>query len=156
MATYPNGLIDVLFNGFDLQGLLLFVNRMVVGLFFAISGFHKLFFKQRHEALVETLKDDKIPFVGLFQWFVPSVEFFGGLAIIAGILAPLAALGILITMTVAILTDGTKRVVSFMPVDKADALDDVLYLSETTYWFMSLFIILGGPGWFSLHRLFLQ
>ncbi len=83
MATYPNGLIDVLFNGFDLQGLLLFVNRMVagrrrvpmpsrVGLFFAISGFHKLFFKQRHEALVETLKDDKIPFVGLFQWFVPS------------------------------------------------------------------------------------
>ncbi len=62
-------------------------------------------------------------------------------------------------MTVAILTDGTKRVVSFVPVvlfNKADALDDVLYLSETTYWFMSLFIILGGPGWFSLHRLFLQ
>ena len=59
-------------------------------------------------------------------------------------------------MTVAILTDGTKRVASFMPVDKADALDDVLYLSETTYWFMSLFIILGGPGWFSLHRLLLQ
>ena len=74
--TYPNGLIDILFNGFDLQGLLLFVNRMVVGLFFAISGFHKLFLKQRHEALVETLKDDKIPFIGLFQWFVPSVEFF--------------------------------------------------------------------------------
>ena len=155
MNAYPNYAVELLFNGFDLQGLLLFINRMVVGLFFAISGYHKLFLKQRHESLVATLKDDDIPYIGFFQWFVPLVEFFGGLAIIVGIFAPLAALGLLITMTVAILTDGMKRVVEFAPVDKADALDDVLYLSETTYWFMALFIILGGPGWFSLHRYFL-
>ena len=155
MDPHPNYVLDLLFNGFDLQGLLLFINRLVVGIFFAISGYHKLFLKTRHEALVETLKDDGIPLVGIFQWLVPFVEFFGGLAILVGIFAPLAGFAILITMTVAILTDGSKRVVEFAPVDKADALDDVLYLSETTYWFMSLFIILGGPGWFSLHQYFL-
>jgi uncharacterized membrane protein YphA (DoxX/SURF4 family) len=149
---YSNGVFDILFNGLDLQGLLLFLNRLVVGLFFAISGYHKLFLKSRHDSLVETLKDDNIPALGFFQWFVPIMEFLGGLALIVGFLAPLAALGILALMTVAILTDGTKRVVEFAPVDKADALDDVLYLSETTYWFMALFTILGGPGWFSLHQ----
>lgn len=152
MDTTPLSLFDVLFNGLDLDGLLLFINRMVVGVFFAISGFHKLFLKKRHESLVNTLKDDGIPMVGFNQWFVPLVELFAGLALIVGFLAPLAALGILILMTVAIITDGSKRVKEFQPVDKADVLDDVLYLSETTYWFMSLFVILGGPGWFAVHH----
>lgn len=144
-------LFGLLFDGLDLTGLLLFINRLVVGLFFAISGFHKLFLQQRHEALVHTLEDDHIPFVGFNQWFVPLVEFLAGLALIVGLLAPLAGLAILIMMTVAIMTDGWKRIPAFEPVDKADAFDDLLYLSETTYWFMALFVILGGPGWFSLH-----
>lgn len=152
MGEFSSGVLNLFFNGWDLPGLVLFINRVVVGLFFAISGYHKIFLKQRHEQLVDTLKSDGIPAVNFFQWFVPWVELLAGMALIVGILAPLAAFGILALMTVAILTDGTKRVVEFAPVDKADALDDVLYLSETTYWFLALFTILGGPGWFSLHQ----
>ena len=155
MDSTSTAILDTLFNGLDLQGLLLLINRIVVGVFFAISGFHKLFLKKRHEALVATLKDDKLPMVAFNQWFVPLVEFFAGIALVIGFLAPLAAIGILVLMTVAIVTDGTKRVHEFEPVDKADALDDVLYLSETTYWFMALFVIIGGPGWYSLHNLLL-
>jgi uncharacterized membrane protein YphA (DoxX/SURF4 family) len=152
MGDFSSGVFNMFFNGLDLPGLILFINRVVIGLFFSISGYHKIFLKQRHEQLVDTLKDDGIPAINFFQWFVPWVEFLAGIALVLGILAPLAAFGILALMTVAILTDGTKRVVEFAPVDKADALDDVLYLSETTYWFMALFTILGGPGWFSLHQ----
>jgi putative oxidoreductase len=155
MSDSVSMVLGLLFDGFDLEGLLLLINRVVVGVFFAISGFHKLFLRSRHKALVQTLKDDGIPAIGVFQWLVPLVEFCAGIALVLGFLAPLAALGILILMTVAILADGTKRVREFKPVDKADALDDVLYLSETTYWFMSLFVILGGPGWFSLHNVLL-
>ena len=153
MESLLNLGIDLSLNGFNLQGLLLFINRLVVGLFFAISGYHKLFLKQRHEQLVSTLEEDKIPMVPFFQWFVPFVEFAGGIAIVLGVFAPLAALAIMILLTVAILTDGIKRIPGFQPVDKADALDDFLYLPEATYWFMALFVVLGGPGWFSLHEL---
>ena len=142
-----------LFNqGFDLTGIALFVNRLAVGVFFAISGYHQLFLAERHASLVDTLEDDGIKFIWLFQWLVPLVEFLGGIALIIGFMAPLAGFAILVIMTVAIITDGSKRVIEFAPVDKADALDDVLYLSETTYWIMALIIILAGPGSFSLHN----
>ena len=121
-------------------------------MFFAISGYHKLFLKSRHEGLVATLKEDGIPMIWLFQWLVPIVEFVGGIALILGLFSAFAAAGIFVIMVVALITDGSKRVVEFAPVDKADALDDVLYLSETTYLVMALITILAGTGWWSLHN----
>src|SRR5258706_1268236 len=60
----------------------LMVNRIAVGLFFTISGYHKLTNADRHAALVATLKADKIPFVRLNQWFVPVVELVAGIALL--------------------------------------------------------------------------
>lgn len=139
--------------GFDLTELALFLNRLAIGAFFAISGYHKLFLRSRHEGLVATLKEDGIPLVWLFQWLVPIIEFVGGIALILGLFSAFAAAGIFVIMLVALITDGSKRVVEFAPVDKADALDDVLYLSETTYLIMALITILAGPGLWSLHSI---
>ena len=55
--------------------------RLALGLFFVLSGVHKLTNKERHKIFVETLRVLGIPHIGILQWFVPGVEFFGGLGL---------------------------------------------------------------------------
>lgn len=118
---------------------------ILMGLFFSISGFHKLFVPARHKMLVETLKACGVPFLRFNSWFVPSVEFSAGLGMIAlpflSLLSfpfafelhMLACLGLLCICSVACGTDGMKRIKEWQPIDKADAIDDFLYLPETLY-----------------------
>jgi len=42
---------------------------------------------------VRELVTDRVPRLDFNQWFAPSIEFFGGLALLTGMLALLAALG---------------------------------------------------------------
>jgi uncharacterized membrane protein YphA (DoxX/SURF4 family) len=128
----------------------LLLNRIFLGLFFAISGFHKLFNKARHEQLVATLESSHIPLVAYNQWWVPALEFLGGMALLAGILAPVAALALAIECLVAVCTDGWKRIASYQPIDKADWLDDLLYLPEMLAIVALLIVVALGPGPFTL------
>ena len=58
--------------------------RFALGSFFVLSGVHKLTNKERHKTFVETLRVLGIPHIGILQWFVPGVEFFGGLGVAVG------------------------------------------------------------------------
>lgn len=127
--------------------------RVAVGVFFAISGFHKLFNKDRHASLVRTLRADGVPLVRVNQWFVPGVELSAGLALIVGLLVPLASLGLLVICLVACAVDGLARVRAMEPLNWADALDDVLYLPETVYAGALLLFVIGGAGPLSLDAL---
>lgn len=89
---------------------------------------------------------DRVPRPGFNQWFVPGVEFSGGLALLFGVLAPLAALGLLVICLVAAHTSGKRRIIANMPIDRADYVDDVLYLPEVLYLVMLLVVVLAGPG----------
>jgi putative oxidoreductase len=131
----------------------LFADRLILGLFFAISGFHKLFNKGRHAELVATLNASHIPLVGFNQWWVPAVELLGGLSLLSGILAPLAALALAVECAVAVATDGWKRIAAYRPIDKADWLDDLLYLPETIAIAALLFVVTLGPGLLTLPEL---
>lgn len=143
-------LVDGGLHGFGFTEPLLFLNRVVVGAFFLISGYHKLFVPIRHEQLVRTLEACGIPFLGFCCWFVPIVEFLGGIAVFLGLLAPLAAIPLMILLLVALVTDGPRRIREFQPLDKADLFDDILYLPETTYLLMLIFILFIGPGHYTL------
>ena len=138
--------IGLAINGLDLTSEGLLLNRVVLGTFFAISGFHKLFITERHQQLVNVLEEDGIPMVRFCEWFVPIVELVAGVFIVVGLFAPLAAIGIIVLMVVAFITDGVKRVSEYNPINAADYLDGVLYLPETVYIVMSLILILAGPG----------
>lgn len=131
------------------------VARTLTGLFFAISGYHKLFNKQRHESLVATLRDCGVPGIPFMQWWVPGWEFVGGLMLISG-WWPLVLLGgaaLIVVCSVACLTDGRKRIASYMPIDKADVIDDVLYLPEFLYIVLIVIAMaqaaVGAAGWLS-------
>lgn len=132
------------------------LNRVVTGVFFAISGGHKLFNPGRHASLVETLKRDGIPLLRFNQWFVPGVEFVFGLTLTVGLFSVVSALMLGAICLVATCTDGAKRIRDWHPIDRMDWLDTLLYLPEVLYGVMLLTIILTGPEKYSLDHLLLR
>lgn len=142
---------DLLCNGLGYSAIALTILRVLTGLFFVLSGYHKLTNATRHKFLVQTLKDCRVPFVGVMQWFVPSVEFLGGLGVVFGFLTPLAAIGLVAVCGVATCTAGLKRIAKqYAPIDRADYVDDVLYLPEVLYILMLLPFVASGAGPLSL------
>ena len=148
-------MIDMLFNGVGWTDIALTLNRIAVGLFFMLSGYHKLFNAERHRTVVDELKALGVPALGFNQWWVPLVEFAAGAAVLVGLLAPLAALGLLVIILVAMATSGRQRMKLFKPIDEGDRIDDWLYLPETLYAFMLIIIVSAGAGPYSLDALVL-
>src|SRR5215472_14102198 len=109
-------MMDPLFNGVGGADIALTLNRIAVGTFFMLSGYHKLFNAPRHRTFVDELKALGIPAVGINQWWVPTVEFIAGGGVLIGFLAPLAALGLLVIILVAIATSGQERVRVYKPI----------------------------------------
>jgi uncharacterized membrane protein YphA (DoxX/SURF4 family) len=146
-------MIDILFNGVGWTDIALTLNRIAVGAFFMLSGYHKLFNAERHRTVVDELKALGVPAVGFNQWWVPLVEFAAGGGVLIGLLALLAALGLLAIILVAMATSGRQRIKLYKPIDEADRIDDWLYLPETLYAFMLIIILSAGAGPYSLDAL---
>jgi uncharacterized membrane protein YphA (DoxX/SURF4 family) len=146
---------DILFNGFGWTDLALTLDRIAVGAFFMFSGYHKLFNAQRHRMMIDELKALGVHAVGINQWWVPTVEFSAGAAVAVGFLAPLAALGLLVIVLVAMATSGRQRIKASQPIDRGDRIDDWLYLPETLYAFMLIIFISAGAGPYSLDAVIL-
>jgi len=70
---------DILLDGIGGTLPAIAAMRFALGSFFVLSGVHKLMNKERHKTFVETLRVLGIPHIRILQWFVPGVEFFGGL-----------------------------------------------------------------------------
>ncbi len=137
-------------NGAQAPNAALMLNRTALGVFFAISGYHKLFVASRHATLLRTLQDDGVHAVPIMQWLLPSAELSGGCALVIGLLSVPAALGLFLICFGAIAFDAVKRIRAWEPVDRADWLGDLLYVPETLYCIGLTVVILGGPGPWSL------
>jgi len=124
--------------------------RASVGVFFAISGAHKLLVPSRHAALVETLKRNHVPAVAFNQWWVPGWEFVGGVLLTAGLFSAAAAGVLSVICLVALCCEGRERVKSYQPIDKADELDDWLYLQEMLYLILLAVTMIAGTGRYSM------
>jgi putative oxidoreductase len=149
-------MLHTAFTGLDIAPVALSVSRIALGSFFAISGFHKLFNRRRHEAILKTMVQDGIPKPKAFSWIVPAFEFNCGLSLIVGFLSPLAAFALFVICFVAICTDGMRRIPGLKPIDRFDWLDDFLYLPETLYLLGLFLVIAAGPGSLSIDALLVQ
>src|SRR5271154_4715747 len=148
-------LMNLLFIGVGWTNIARTLNRIAVGAFFMHSGYHKLFNAERHRTFVDELKALGVPALGFNQWWVPLVEFSAGAAVLIGLLAPLAALGLLVIILVAMVTSGRQRVSLYKPIDRGDRIDDWLYLPETLYAFMLILVVSAGAGPYSLDAVIL-
>ena len=86
---------------------------------------------------------------------MPLVEFAAGGFVLIGLLAPLAALGLLVIILVAMATSGRQRLKLYEPIDEGDRIDDWFYLPETLYAFMLIIVISAGAGPYSLDAVIL-
>jgi uncharacterized membrane protein YphA (DoxX/SURF4 family) len=149
-------MIHILFDGVGWIDIAFTLNRIAVGMFFMFSGYHKLFNAERHRVFADELRSLHVHAVGINQWWVPLVEFSAGAAVVIGLFAPLAALGLLFIILVASATTGRERIKGYKPIDRADRIDDWLYLPETLYAFMLILIISAGAGPYSLDAVILN
>jgi putative oxidoreductase len=133
-------------GGFEQYSILLV--RVSIGVFFAISGGNKLFVAGGTKPVYDTLVRVKVPFPRQTAYFVSSVEFIGGSLLAIGLLSSVACVALLIDMTVATLTNA----VSTIPKDASGLkwLDDFFYLPEVLYMLFFIWLLVSGPGRFSI------
>lgn len=140
-------MIEMLFTGIGNPDVVLTVNRVALGLAFAISGYHKTFFPARHTALIGTMEYAKIPAPTFMAWFVCIIEFLAGLGLVFGVLSALSALGVVILSLVATCTVEIWTIKDMKPSDLLDWVDDVFWLPAVLFIIMGLVVIFAGPGY---------
>ena len=127
--------------------------RVTVGGAFVLSGGGKLFVNARRQQMSQTLRDAHIPFPDFNAVFVSAVEFVFGLLLIAGAATPLACVMLGCVMITAILTTAARKIEASSPLGW---LSEFLYLPEVLYLIILTWLLLSGPGWFSVDHLILS
>lgn len=128
------------------------VARVSLGLFFAVSGYNKLFIPERHADLIKLMSDIGVPFHEFMAVFLACVEFFGGLLLIVGLFSTLVAIVLTIAMIVAISTVEIEHVIP-KGIGPLDWMSWFLYLPQTLYIIIFIWLTTTGPGRYSLDYL---
>jgi putative oxidoreductase len=121
--------------------------RVLIGIFFCISGGTKLFVKAQFGVVEQTMVQSHIPFPHVSALFVSMVEFACGAGLALGLLTPLCAAILMGDMIVAI---ATNRIHSIQASGLLAWLDDFLYLPEVLYTLILVWLIFLGPGRYSV------
>ena len=127
--------------------------RVLIGIFFCISGGTKLFVPSQFRVLEQTIVQIHIPFPHATALFVATVEFACGAGLALGLLTPLCAAMLMGDMIVAIATD---RIHSIQSIGFLERLDDFLYLPEVLYTLILFWLIFSGPGRYSVDGVVVQ
>ena len=124
------------FNGPGAVGI--FILRVFLGYAMAIHGMGKI------QNPFGWMKGSDVP--EFLQALAAIAEFFGGIAIMFGLLTPLACLGVMCVMFVAMMTSwakGNASMISGPGVENS-------YESAAVYFFFALTVFLTGPGLLSV------
>ena len=121
------------------------VARVSLGLFFALSGWNKLFQEANRNSLIETMVEAGIPFPEFMSVFLASVEFFGGSFLVVGLLSTFWSIALTIAMVVAIATVEIHHAIP-KGLGPLDWLGWFLYLPLVMYVIMFVWLIITGPG----------
>jgi putative oxidoreductase len=124
--------------------------RVLIGIFFCISGGTKLFVRAQFGVVEQTMVQSHIPFPHASAIFVSMVEFACGAGLALGLLTPLSAAMLMGDMIVAI---ATNRIQSIQASGVLAWLDDFLYLPEVLYTLILVWLIFSGPGRYSIDGL---
>src|SRR6516165_5527348 len=126
------------------------VARVLIGIFFCISGATKLLVPAQFTLMEQTLAQSHIPFPHANALFVSLIEFARGTGLAFGLLSPLCSLALMIVMIVAI---ATNRIQSIQASGVLAWFDDFLYLPEVLYVIILAWLIFSGPGRYSIDGL---
>jgi putative oxidoreductase len=121
--------------------------RVLIGVFFCISGGTKLFVPAQFHEMQQTMMHSHIPLPHASALFVSLVEFACGGGLALGLLTSLCSAVLMGDMIVAIFTD---RIGSIHATGFLAWLDDFLYLPEVLYVLILFWLLFSGPGRYSI------
>ncbi len=124
--------------------------RVLIGVFFCVSGGTKLLVPAKFSTMERTLVESHIPFPHANAIFVSLVEFASGAGLVVGLFTPLCALVLVVDMIVAV---ASNRIHSIQATGVLGWVDDFLYLPEVLYVMILVWLIFSGPGRYSLDGL---
>ena len=131
------------------EWLPIFVARFSLGLFFAVSGYNKLFVAAKHEDLIHLMSEIGMPFPEFTAVFLASVEFFGGLLLMVGLFSTIFSIALTIAMIVAIITVEIDAVIP-KGIGFLDWMSWFLYLPQVMYIILFVWLMITGPGCLSV------
>ena len=134
------------------EWLPILVARVSLGLFFAVSGYNKLFIPEKHADLIQLMTDIGLPFPAFTALFLACVEFFGGLLLMLGLFTTFCAIALTIAMIVAIITVEIDHVIP-KGIGPLDWMSWFLYLPQVMYVILFVWLMTTGPGKLSLDYL---
>ncbi len=131
--------------------------RIILGFGFVFHGYGKLFSGQGHDGFVGMLTNIGVPAPALNAWLVGAVEFFGGLALIAGAAVTVVGALQIVIMLVATFTVGLPAGFNFMNVvgmtEAGPQFGPPGYEVNLLYIAGLVSLIVGGAGAYSVDRL---
>ena len=122
--------------------------RVSMGLFFAISGWNKLFTVAHWKGLLAGMIATGLPFPKLMALFLAWFEFVGGSLLTVGFMSTFFSIGLAFAMIVAIVTVEIPFVIP-PGLGPLDWLDWFLYLPQVLYVLIFLWLVIKGPGPYS-------
>ncbi len=150
MLSKLNPLIKIVLTGWrSLEWLPILVARLSLGLFFAVSGYNKLFVAAKHEDLIQLMIKIGLPFPDLMALFLGSTEFFGGLFLMVGLLSTFCAIALTIAMIVAIVTVEIDLIIP-KGIEFVEWMSWFLYLPQVMYVILFGWLMITGPGHLSI------
>ena len=123
------------------------LTRLVIGQAFFFTGRGKI---QNFANTVSFFTDLGIPMPELNAAFISRLEYYGGMALIAGLLTRIVAAGLLSTMTVALMTADKETFLSALKGTGDAGLTDI---TPFVYLLFLLWLVLFGPGAVSIDAL---
>lgn len=129
----------------------LFVLTTMVGLFFAVTGYRKIFVNQTHQQVFILFSKLKVPQKA--GWAVILGEFFGGLALLFKFLTPLAAFLLLPIMIGAYVLDTYPTVKAKHPDGVTGWISKLICTPEALLIIILITLTLTGAGRYSFDQL---
>jgi len=123
------------------------VTRLVMGQAFFLTGRAKI---ENFGNTVQFFAELGIPFPELNAAFVSRLEFYGGVALVLGLLTRVVAAGLASTMVVALLTADREAFVGALRMTGGQGLTDVV---PFVYLLFLVWLVISGPGAVSLDAL---
>jgi putative oxidoreductase len=127
--------------------------RVSVGFFFFLSGRGKVFVPARREQMREAMRHTGLPWPELSATAISAIEFVFGATLCLGLFTPVSCVMLIAVMLGALVTTQIPRIKAASAVDWVG---EVLYLPEVLYVVILVWLLLAGPGWLSLDRLWLS
>ena len=140
ISLYDAG-VSLLQHGVSLPPLLA---RLTIGEVFITSGWAKL---HNLAQIVEYFRSLHIPLPEVQAPFAAGSELVFGALVLVGLFTRIASIPLMVIMVVAILTAKAKELTG---------IDDLFGFIEYLYIVLLFWLLVGGPGFFSLDRLLLK